>query len=220
MIATGRRYGMRRFLLSPALLLLLGARAGAQASPFEGVITYTIPNGEDESATMRYSVKGSKVRVDMDGTASASAIYDLRTGSVLILNHAMHAYMAIDPMGVDPSKLGGGMGPMAGMLSGMAATGGGPEPKRTGTQETIAGIQCDDYAFHSDTVSIDVCNAPGMKSFPLSIRTSVNGTPGFEAKATSVEQTTLSPSLFTVPAGYQSVTQFALPKSEGGDDSQ
>ncbi len=195
---------MRRYLLAAALLV--PAAAHAQAAAFEGIITYKIPSGDDESATMRYYVKGSKVRVDMSGTGSASVIYDLQTGSVLALNHEMHAYMAIDPTGVNPARLGGGMGPIFSMLSGMTTAGSGEEPKRTGARETIAGVQCDDYAFHTDTISIDVCNAPGMKSFPLSIRTSVNGAPGFEARATGVQATALSPSLFTIPPGYESLT--------------
>jgi hypothetical protein len=195
---------MRRHLLAVAMLASAsGARA--QATPFEGVITYRIPNGDDD-ATMRYYVKGSKVRMDMAGTGSASVIYDLQNGSVIALNHDMHAYMSLDPTGVNPSRLGGGMGPIAGMLSGIAANGGGPAPQRTGTHENIAGVECDDYSFHSDTISVDVCNAPGMKSFPLVIRTSVGGTTGFEAKATSVVRTVLSPSLFTIPAGYESLT--------------
>jgi hypothetical protein len=193
-----------RYLLAAALLT--GASvARAQSTPFEGVITYRIPNGDDD-ATMRYYVKGSKVRIDMAGTGSASVIYDLQTGSVIALNHEMHAYMSLDPTGVNPARLGGGMGPIAGMLSGMTTAGSGAAPQRTGAHENIAGVECDDYSFHSDTISVDVCNAPGMKSFPLVIRTSVGGTPGFEAKATSVVRTALSPSLFTIPAGYQSLT--------------
>jgi hypothetical protein len=179
--------------------------ARAQTTPFEGVITYHIPNGEDD-ATMRYYVKGSKVRIDMAGTGSASVIYDLQSGSVIALNHDMHAYMSLDPMGVNPARLGGGMGPIANMLSGLANQGSSQGPQRTGTHERIAGVECDDYSFHSDTISVDVCNAPGMKSFPLSIRTSVGGAPGFEAKATSVVPTSLSPSLFMIPSGYQSLT--------------
>lgn len=192
---------MRHYLLAAALLIPSAAHA-----QFEGIITYKIPSGEDESATMRYYVKGSKVRIDMAGTGSASVIYDLSTGSVLALNNEMHAYMAIDPAGVNPARLGGGMGPIASMLSGMTAAGSSEAPKRTGAQENIAGVRCDDYAFHSDTISIDVCNAPGMKTFPLMIRTSVSGEPGFEARATSVQATPLSPSLFTIPSGYESLT--------------
>jgi hypothetical protein len=37
----------------------------------------------------------------MAGTGSASVIYDLQTGSVIALNHDLHAYMAIDPAGVN-----------------------------------------------------------------------------------------------------------------------
>ncbi|HSY81792.1 MAG TPA: hypothetical protein VK807_08520, partial [Gemmatimonadaceae bacterium] len=70
---------MRRYVLAAALALSASVRA--QSGPFEGVITYRIPNGDDESATMRYSVKGSKVRIDMVGSGSASVIYDLQTGS-------------------------------------------------------------------------------------------------------------------------------------------
>ena len=196
---------MRRYLLAAALLSSASV-ARAQTTPFEGVITYRIPNGDDESATMRYYVKGSKARIDMAGTGSASVIYDLQTGSVIALNHDMHAYMSIDPAGVNPARLGGGMGPIAGMLSGMTTSGGGQAPQRTGSHENIAGVECDDYAFHSDTIAVDVCNAPGMKSFPLSIRTSVGGAPGFEAKATNVQRTVLSPSLFMIPSGYESLT--------------
>jgi hypothetical protein len=218
---------MRRYVLAAALALSPSV-VRAQSSPFEGVITYRIPNGDDESATMRYSVKGSKVRIDMVGSGSASVIYDLQTGSVVALNHDLHAYMAIDPAGVNPARLGGGMGPIAGMLSGMTSTGSGQEPQRTGTHETIAGVECDDYALHTDTIAVDVCNAPGMKSFPLVIRTSVSGAPGFEAKATSVVRTVLSPSLFTIPSGYQSLTgrdlqELTAPhqqKAESADDLQ
>jgi hypothetical protein len=218
---------MRRYVLAAALALSASV-VRAQSSPFEGVITYRIPNGDDESATMRYSVKGSKVRIDMVGSGSASVIYDLQTGSVVALNHDLHAYMAIDPAGVNPARLGGGMGPIAGMLSGMTSTGSGQEPQRTGTHETIAGVECDDYALHTDTIAVDVCNAPGMKSFPLVIRTSVSGAPGFEAKATSVVRTVLSPSLFTIPSGYQSLTgrdlqELTAPhqqKAESADDLQ
>jgi hypothetical protein len=92
------------------------------------------------------------------------------------------------------------------MLSGMTTAGSGQAPQRTGAHETIAGVECDDYSFRSDTIAIDVCNAPGMKSFPLVIRTSVGGAPGFEAKATTVVRTALSPSLFTIPSGYESLT--------------
>jgi hypothetical protein len=184
---------MRRSLLAAALLVPCVVRA-----QFEGVITYRIPNGDEESATMRYYVKGSKVRVDMSGTGSASVIYDLQTGSVLALNHEMHAYMAMDPTGVNPARLGGGMGPIASMLMASDPT---QAPKPTGTSETIAGVQCQDYAFHTDTVSIDVCDAPGMKAFPLLIRT-----PGFEARATNVQRIEVSPSLFVIPPGYQSLT--------------
>ena len=179
--------------------------AKAQAEPFEGVITYRIPNGEDD-ATMRYFVKGSKVRIDMAGTGSSSVIYDMQTGKVVALNNDAHAYMALDPMGVNPTRLGGGMGPIAGMISGMVNEGSNQAPQRTGTRERIAGVECDDYSFHSDTISVDVCNAPGMKSFPLSIRTTVGGATGFEAKATTVVRTTLSPSLFEIPSGYASLT--------------
>jgi hypothetical protein len=91
---------MRRYVLLATLTLSVSV-ARAQSSPFEGVITYHIPNGDDESATMRYYVKGSKVRIDMAGTGSASVIYDLQTGSVIALNHDLHAYMAIDPAGVN-----------------------------------------------------------------------------------------------------------------------
>jgi hypothetical protein len=219
---------MRQYLLAAALLVPAGL-ARAQTAPFEGIITYRIPSGDDEAATMRYYVKGSKVRVDMAGSGSASVIYDLQTGAVLALNHALHAYMAIDPTGVNPARLGGGMGPVAGMLSGLVADGSNQAPKRTGAHQVVAGVQCDDYAFHTDTVSIDLCNAPGMKAFPLMIRTSVNGVQGFEATATRVEQTALSPALFTIPPGYESLTGRDLndligharqPATSGDDDSQ
>jgi hypothetical protein len=194
---------MRRYLLVALLPVLAHAQTPAA---FEGVVTYEIPNGDEQPATMRYSVKGSKVRIDMSGTGSASVIYDMQTGSVLALNHAMHAYMAIDPMAVNPAQLGGGLGPVAGMLSGMTASSPGGSLTRTGTTETIAGVTCSDYAFRSDTISVDVCNAPGMKSFPLKMTTSVGGTPGFTARATSVVRAVLSPALFSVPAGYQPLT--------------
>lgn len=185
--------------------------AAAQTNTFEGVVTYEVPNGDDQPATMTYLVKGNNVRVDLTAEGAGSVIYNTRTGVVIAVNHAMHAYMKLDPHSVNASQLGAGLGPIAGALAG-----GGKDLAKTGHKETVAGVGCDDYAFVSDTVSIEACSAPGMTAFPLKITTTSGGETGFSATATRVEAKTLAPELFTVPPGYQELTGESLEGLMGG----
>jgi hypothetical protein len=140
-------------------------RLSAQ-TPGGGVITYQIDVPQGGMAILRYSVRGSSMRIDMfsdttQGANEMSQVFDVRRGTWVILMPRMKMYMQM-PMGTRDAA----PHPIASDTSHV----GGPRDSSgqftpTGGDETVAGVICNDYTGHQQADIYELCAATGMNDF-------------------------------------------------------
>lgn len=100
------------------------------------VVSPTPAGGQPRQSTVTQSIKGSKMRIDMD--EMTSSLVDLDAGKMYMLNHADKKIMA---MPLDAMKN------RAEQMQAVLAAGKTPESKvtPTGKTQTIAGLECKEY---------------------------------------------------------------------------
>ncbi|MCG6988753.1 MAG: DUF4412 domain-containing protein [Gemmatimonadetes bacterium] len=210
------------FALAAAVAVAATAPPAATAqSTFEGVVTFQMGNGPLGPQTMRYSVKGKKLRMDI--SAQGMDFYELydaatQTQDMVIPMRRMYTERKVDAAAVVDSTVGKG------------------KVKWTGKKETIAGHECEHADITvADGSTADLCLArdlgaflwlqrgpggrggPGMggwqdqigQTFPLKVMRDGK----VVLLATHVEKKALADSVFAVPAGYQ---KMGMPGRGGG----
>lgn len=209
------------FVLAAAVAVAATAPPAATAqSTFEGVVTFQMSAGPMGQQTMRYSVKGKKIRMDI--SAAGMEMYELydagsHTMDMVIPMRRMYTERTVDAQAKADSMVGKG------------------NVKWTGKMETIAGHECEHADITvADGSTADLCLAKDLGAF-MWLRGGPGGRGGaaggwqdqigqtFPLKvvrngevlllATHVEKKALADSLFTVPDGYQ---KMGLPGRGGG----
>jgi hypothetical protein len=135
-------------------------------TPGGGVITYQMDAPQGGMAILRYSVRGSSMRIDMfndttQGANEMSQVFDVRRGAWAILMPRMKMYMQM-PMGTRNAA----QHPIASDTSHV----GGPRDNSsqftpTGGDETVAGVICNDYVGRWQADIYELCAANGMNDF-------------------------------------------------------
>jgi hypothetical protein len=193
---------------APALTALAAANA-----PFEGEILVTV---KDEASmklptSITYDVKGNKVRY-VPATAPIYAIGDLDAQEAYAVDDTQKAYDALEVKSAPNAK----------------AT---PAPKvqKTGRNEKIAGLDCENWTIDDGSEKVDVCASKGIayfdlasnakagsaetawavaltteKAFPLRVVVhDKSGKEEYRADATRADRKKLDDSLFKPPAAYK-----------------
>jgi hypothetical protein len=208
------------FALAAAVAVAATAPPAATAqSTFEGVVTFQMGNGPLGPQTMRYSVKGKKLRMDI--SAQGMDFYELydaatQTQDMVIPMRRMYTERKVDAAAVVDSTVGKG------------------KVEWTGKKETIAGHECEHATVTGqDGTTADLCLAKDLGSF-----VPMGGGPGrggradvglgarfsrligntfplkvvedgkLQMEVTKIEKKSLDDSLFKVPDGYQKMGMF------------
>ena len=200
----------------PLIALLIAASPAvptalqAQRS-FEGVVTMQVTDAETgKAASMTYSVKGQKIRVDMGVEGQTMAmILDAGTSKGTMLMPAAQSYMEIDMSGADEADAKAKI-------------------TRTGRKDRVAGHACEIVVVTEEGNESEVCGATDMGRFFLGggdgetpawarglenffpLRVSTKNGPVLEA--TRIEPRPLAASLFAVPTGWKSAGGMGQPK--------
>lgn len=191
--------------------------AARAQSAFEGVVTFESSAGPNGRQSIQYSVKGSKVRMDISAQGMAMfTLFDTETNTYDMVMPQRHMYVERtiqDAQALADSAVGN------------------TKVEWTGTKETIAGCECE-HANVTDSMgnTVDACLTKGLGTFMGGMQ----GGPGrrggrgrggmgsgwaghvgatfplkvvrdgqVEMLVTSIEKKSLDDSLFAVPSGYQ-----------------
>ncbi len=207
-------------LVAAALATMVPNTAIAQ-NTFEGVVTFNVTEHGDSVIPVRYSIKGSKVRMDLTANGMpVIMLYDrnARTVSMVIPAQQMYMEQTMNEASVHMDSL--------------AAV---SKIKWTGKKESIAGHECEYAAISDAEGTTDVCLAKGLGSFapmrggfgrgggaqttwearlgdafPLK---ALDNKGNVEMVVTSIQKKSLDNSLFTIPAGF---TKMNMPMGGGG----
>jgi hypothetical protein len=223
---------MKHLLRLFAVGTLLTAATSFAASAFEGKVSLAMSAGKKAGQTMNYSIKGQKLRMDMDAEKhSFTSIMDMEKLEMLMLMPEQKMYMLM------PIKK-----PIEKALAKQSES--TAEIEVTGKTETILGYKCSQILVKDKGVVTEMWVAEGLgvfmglggggggpfggKSpaaakweealkghggFPLRVvSTDAKGKESFRMEATKIEPGTLPDSLFAPPAGYQ---KFAMPDLGG-----
>jgi hypothetical protein len=127
-------------------------------SPFEGTVTARMSGG-DQSAEIRYAIKGSRTRLEMmaskDSSKTAVMLMDMSSGTQTTLIPQSKMYMTIN------------WGEVAEEITknaGKDPSGNFPKVTPTGKTETVAGLSCEHWLL-GDKQDTDMCLAKGMGYF-------------------------------------------------------
>ena len=220
---------LSRFLAVGALLTAVQTFA---AGSFEGKVTQTITAAKGESQTLNYSMKGDKLRTDMNADGhEMSSIMDLAKLEIIMLMPEQKMYMVMPikkPVEQAMAKQGESTA----------------EVEVTGKTETILGYKCSQILVKDKGTVTEMWVADGLGAFmglgngggggggpfgggrkanaakweealkgkggfPLRvISRDAKGKESFKMEATKIEPGSLPDSLFAPPADYQ---KFAMP---------
>ena len=201
---------------------------------FEGQVDMKMTHkGSDKSNSIQYLVKGSKLRMQMEGAESkykVGSIMDMKKHQVITIMDDKKMYMVTD---IHPEKF---TGPKKDHHFSI---------KKTGHSEIILGYSCQEWDYSSDDSSGKMWFAKGIgnwwgnamasqsdklpsdqkamvktmlseKLFPMKYQFNDKaGNPTAMMEVTNIEKKSLSSSLFEVPAGYKKMDM----PSFGGDGS-
>lgn len=211
---------MKQIVRISLLVALLFCPAFAMAKAFEGTVFMKITTGRDGTHSLNYSIKGTKLRTEVQAGngMSASAIMDLTKDEMIMLMPDQRMYMTMS------------------LKNGVAkATGGKVEEttlENTGITEQILGYTCTKYIAQNKEGDVEIWATDqlgtfmglgsmgnmmggGKKSagweqaltgkdfFPLRVKSAANNRNQFMLETTAIEAKSLPDSLFTPPAGYQ-----------------
>jgi len=217
---------------------LLTAASSFAADSFQGKVTLAITDNKGRSHDLNYSMKGSKVRMDVDAEGhTVATIMDMEKLEMLMIMSEQKMYMVM------PIKK-----PIEAAAAKSGAYEGTAEIEVTGKTETILGYKCNQILVKDKGTVTEMWVAEGLgmfmglgqqgggggmfggghKSanaskweealkgkggFPLRvISTDPKGKESFRMEATKIEPGTLPDSLFVPPAGYQ---KFQMPDLGG-----
>jgi hypothetical protein len=192
--------------------------AAAAQGQFEGIITFKTAAGGGPEQNVQYSVKGTKIRMDMT-VGPGMQVYSLFDGDTKTMDMVLPQRNMYMEQSVDAAQ---------------AQQNAAPQKKAdiqwTGKKETIAGYECEHATITDDTGGqTDVCIAKGLGTFMSMGRGGMGGMRrggppqgggweshvqgGFPLKVqkggdvimevTSIEKKSLDASLFTIPSGFQ-----------------
>lgn len=211
---------MKRLLSRTFLALLISASA-LTAKTFEGTVHMKITAGREGTHQFSYSIKGSKIRTDIQASReqSAVAIMDLTKDEIIVLMPGQPMYMV--------------MSRQAAVAKATGAEVDTTSLENTGITETILGYTCTKYIAHSKEGDVEIWATSdlgvfmglgngmgemfgGAKSkssweqalsgknfFPLRVKNAPGNRNQFNLETTKIEAKSLPDSLFSVPAGYQ-----------------
>jgi hypothetical protein len=194
--------------ISCALFALTFASSASSAqSPFEGAVTMTIA-GTSGSATVKYSTKAGRVRLDIDGLPG---FMQGENGTWRVFYSMMNSYVEK---------------PVANFIEKDSPRDGAATVAATARTETIAGVECTHYSVKSASVDEDACiadkygpflpelvplagvGAPVLSpdltklfgaGFPLSIQRKGKDI----LRVTRLQRMPLSDTLFAIPTGFK-----------------
>jgi hypothetical protein len=155
------------FLLIAAGASGLVARPATAQKSFEGVIDYDVSIA-GMSMQIKQTVKGSQVRQEMLGLPMGTMISltDAETMAITNVMPAQKMYMRIDSQAM-----------MEQMSKGTSQP--GPDDfKATGKHETIAGQECEHYAYAAEGMNFDMCIASGLGFMPFAHPGGIGGRGG------------------------------------------
>lgn len=152
------------FVLTAAILSgVLSAPVAAQDA-FEGTIDYQMSAGNGMNMEMKTTVKGTRLRQEMQGSPMGTMVSIIDAGSTTItmLMPAQKTYMRMN------------VGGMMEQAQAAQAAHGAPQEvkpedfKPTGEKETIAGHECEHYEYTQGAMTMDMCVAKGLGFMPFS----------------------------------------------------
>jgi hypothetical protein len=200
-------------LVAAALATALAAPSAIHAQrSFEGIVTMRMTDSESgKTGTMKYSVKGQKIRVDMGAEGQGMAmILDAGTSRGTMLMPAMQSYMEMD-------------------MSSATDADAKASVTRTGRKDRVAGHACEIIVVADEQKNeSEVCGATDMgrffmggsrgktpawargleNFFPLRVSTKT----GPVLEVTKIEPRALDAALFAVPTGWKSMGNMGRPK--------
>ena len=219
-----------------SLLLLatisLTTNLGLRAADFEGTIDMSIKEGR-QSHQITYATKAGKLRISMNGgpMGQMNSLVDMAGGKILVLMDAQKMYMEV-PIGEQVEAAINDRVPNSSRL------------QRSEETTKILGYTCQKYTFDEDEGPVEIWAtdqlgqfvampqgnpkqpAPAKETwdqfitgdfFPLRIIASnQKGKERMRWEVTKVTPQKLSPSLFTVPAGYRKFDMGAMMQGLGG----
>jgi hypothetical protein len=227
---------MKKFKWSLALILgvLLTAGRSMAFGDFEGQVDMKMTHkGSDKVTDMKYLVKGSKLRMQVESAESkykVATIMDMKKHQLITVMDDKKMYMVTD---IHPEKFAGPKKDHHFSI------------KKTGNSETILGHDCQEWDYSSDDSSGKIWFTKGLgnwwgnsmaaqsdklpsdqkamvktmlseKLFPMKYQfNDKSGTATGTMEVTNIEKKSLSSDLFEPPAGYKKVS---VP-SFGGDGS-
>jgi len=213
--------------------LLLTAASSFAADSFQGKVTLAITDNKGRSHDLNYSMKGSKVRMDVDAEGhTVATIMDMEKLEMLMIMSEQKMYMVM------PIKK-----PIEAAAAKSGAYESTAEIEVTGKTETILGYKCNQILVKDKGAVTEVWAAEGLGAFmglgnsgggggmfggkkaanaakweealkgkggfPLRVVShDAKGKDSFKMEATKIEPGTLPDSLFVPPAGYQ---KFQMP---------
>lgn len=222
---------MKLLLRLFAVGTLLTAASSFAASAFEGKVSLAMSAGKKTGQTMNYSIKGQKLRMDMEAEGnSVASITDLAKMEMLMLMPEEKMYMVM-PIKKPIEQAIGKQGESTADI------------EVTGKTETILGYKCSQILVKDKGVVTEMWVAEGLGvfmgmgngggggllggrkgganaakweealkgkgGFPLRvISRDAKGKESFRMEATKIEPGTLPDSLFLPPAGYE---KFQMP---------
>jgi hypothetical protein len=201
---------------------VLATVASALGLGFEGDVTMHTTSSHGPPQDLTFHVKGQKLRVDVPEQRGeqAHAIFDQSTNKILVVMDTQKMYMELDPSAAQAHA---------------AAAHAPATVTETGKHETVAGTDCEDWDIvEASGKRASVCIAKGLaffdfgggmrpgggesasawmdelrakKAFPLkAVETDATGKEISRMEVTKIEKKSLDDSLFTVPAGYRSMS--------------
>lgn len=138
-----------------ATFSFLFVRSVYAQSKFEGTLTYVIHTDQEQTQTMNYSMKGNKVRMDMDipgvpAGMQPAIIFDNENHMMYTLITQLKSYMEIS------------MDSLADKKNHYEKN---EKPVKTGQTKMIAGIKCVEWKIKNDESETTLWNAPNFGDF-------------------------------------------------------
>ena len=225
---------MKSIFKTALLSTLLLVPSFLSAKTFEGTVAMSMSDGRNGSHEISYSIKGSKIRTEMQGKAgqNTAAILDLDQQQIIVLMPAQSMYMVM-PMKQTIDKV------TSDNISNDTTL------ENTGITKEILGYECTKYlAKSSDGVTeiwatdqlgtfmgLGSLQNPmargkskaaweeaidGKNFFPLLVITEGKGNGQFTLTTTAIEAKSLPQSLFVAPEGYRKFDMGAMMQGMGG----
>jgi hypothetical protein len=187
--------------------------------PFEGEIVVSVKDEGTKKlpASITYDVKGNKVRY-VPAAAPVYAIGDMDAQKAYAVGDAQKSYDSIEVKPPPNSK-----------------SASEPKVQKTGKNEKVAGLDCEDWTIDDGSEKVDVCASKGIayfdlasdakagraeppwavaltteKAFPLRVvMHDKSGKEEYRAEATTASRKNLDDALFQPPSAYKKTTSIA-----------